>query len=224
MPIDRPLLGCYYDSVELARTTEVNVTRYSGGPAFVAARGASIPRHIEATARDPSWPAQVSLVLEVEDGRVVVDEVTLRRASGPSGTAGITTQSLRSFPLTSIVRQVPKELPLAATLGQDGRSIELLGPGGTVSRIDGVKQSVTPRSQLPRSKALRARELHRIVEAYRAALNDPNIARPRYHVATQLGYSSSYIGKLLNEARRADPPLLGPAPSRGKAGEVAETP
>lgn len=59
--------------------------------------------------------------------------------------------------------------------------------------------------------------LARVVEEYKRAVAAKS-KQPRVVVGVKLGYSSQHIGRLLVEARRAVPPLLGPA-KPGKAGE-----
>ncbi len=65
----------------------------------------------------------------------------------------------------------------------------------------------------------RRRLLERVAEEYRSvALKEKN---PRKVVGDKLGYSAAHIGRLLVEARKTTPPLLGPA-APGKAGEIRE--
>jgi hypothetical protein len=63
--------------------------------------------------------------------------------------------------------------------------------------------------------------LEQVAAEYRQAIKDKH-RDPRNVVAARLGYTPAHIGRLLVEARKATPPLLGPA-SPGRAGEVPAT-
>jgi hypothetical protein len=65
----------------------------------------------------------------------------------------------------------------------------------------------------------RAEVLPQVVAAYRQALANPSTrSHPTQAVADRMNYARGYVSRLLSEARKMDPPLLGPA-RPGQAGE-----
>lgn len=178
-----------------------------------------LPGRIEGAATSTAWPGEVVVVVVVEDGRSVIDEVRVRRAGG---SAGLSAQELRAIPVATIARHIVRVAALPARYEGGRLVVQVLDVDGIPSAAEIIEREA-PRRRVPGSRGTHGEQLVEVVTAYRAALADPTIAHPRAHVANELGYSSSHVGKLLHEARRATPPLLGAAPGRGQPGEITTT-
>jgi hypothetical protein len=195
------------DAVTLVSRSFANLT-------YLPTLKAVIPARIEATTSSSHWSYDVTLVIRVADGQTVVDELRIRRLSEGGD---ISSESLRSVPIASIVRHAVRTAAIPARKEKGQLSIEVFGPDQSTLDVNAVEKAL-PRRRAPRSPAEHRKLLTEVVNAYRVALDDPNVGRPRAHVAQLLGYSNSHIGKLLSEARKLG--LLGPAPGPGRAGEI----
>ena len=159
----------------------------------------------------PSWPLTVLLQLVAEDGRVLVTEVSVR------GAEGLTSDVLRSIPLAHVVRRALDQVAVPARWERGRLVAEVFGPSGKPLPSGAIQRALEPRP--PRSRQHHRALLETVVNEYRQAVA-AGVAHPRKHVAQRLGYSSTYVGKLLHEARTMVQPLLGKAPGPGKAGEI----
>jgi hypothetical protein len=193
----------------------VVVTRNLGGLTYLPNQRAAIPKQVTAVATSPTWKATIDIVIEA--GRPVVENVSVHRVDGGPE---ISSSTLREVPVASIVRNA---LTVAAfpARSEDGQlRLSMLPTEGEESTEGVVGEFLNSQRRAPRSKEGHLELLMKVASEYRKACADPLIKRPRTHVATVLNLSSSYIGKLVSEARRTDPPLLNNAPGPGKAGEV----
>jgi hypothetical protein len=144
----------------------------------------------------------VELVIRIADRRPECE--SFRVNASHEGTA-VTAAALRTIPLASLVEQAFVGIGFPFRFDGDKRV-----PVTTQSVIDG-----------PRSSPRESRDtlLPKVVDAYREALADPNTrSAPTQAVADRLHFARGYVSRLLSEARRMNPPLLGPA-SAGKPGE-----
>lgn len=199
----------------LPKNIGIVVTRNLGDPIYLPNQRAVVSKYITATATSPSWQATVEIV--IEDGRPVVEKVSVQRVDGgPEVSPSI----LRAVPVASIVRNALAIVAKPARFEDGKLRISLFPIEGEISATAEVGRYLNSQRRAPRSKDEHHKLLVEVAREYREACADPNVIRPRTHVATKLGYSSSYIGKLLCEARRTDPPLLNKALGPGKAGEV----
>lgn len=151
-------------------------------------------------------PYEVTITAAIKDRQVTCQELTVKSRDG----SPITATSLREIPVAAMlnmsinmfspyrVDEEGNQVPVQAQSAVDARAAE--------------RGKRTPREEV----------LPKVVEAYRAALANPRTRdRATQAVADQLGYQRGYISRLLSDARKMDPPLLGPA-KRGKSGEWAE--
>lgn len=211
LPLKRGDNMCYFDGMVLLRDTLVIVSRNLGALRYVPALRAVLPSRVEATATSPSWDGEVVLLLVVEEGRVVVDEVRVRRLAGAPG---VSLQVLRAIPVAAIARHAVRVAALPARYEDGKLVVQVIDAEGAPSVAQVVEREM-PRRRVPGTRGTHREQLEEVAAAYRSA-TAAGVTHPRAHVAYELGYSSSHVGKLLHEARRTDPPLLGPAPGRGR--------
>ncbi len=153
----------------------------------------------------------------------------LRRLSvsaSPGDGDGGATLNVRDGALTKLARLVEPWVQLALEYRghQDSGDHHLLDesaptPEAAIARARVALAGVTRRSGTRARGEAKKLLLERVAEEYRLALASGH-KQPRKIVAARLGYSVEHIGRLLVEARRTVPPLLGPA-SPGKAGEAS---
>jgi hypothetical protein len=133
----------------------------------------------------------------------------------------VRTADLRRLPAISTLRQceaMAREAArqILAGVPEEDIVISTAAPAEALRALHRAARK--PARQVARGQE-RAELLARVAAAYRKAVDDGNPV-PREALARQLGYSRAHIGRLLMAARKAQPPLLGPA-RPGKAGETA---
>lgn len=202
----------------LPNDVSVVVSRNLGGLTYLPNQRAAIPKHVTAVATSPSWTATIEIVIET--GRPVVENVSVHRVDGGPE---ISSSTLREIPVASIVRNALTVIAIPAR-SEDGQlRLSMMRVEGEESTESVVGEFLNSQRRVPRSKEGHHELLMKVASEYRKACADPLIKRPRMHVATVLNLSSSYIGKLVSEARRTDPPLLNKAPGPGRSGEIEAT-
>lgn len=174
-----------------------------------------VPRRMSSVTAGGSWPLELTVETVIEDSQVVVDEVRIRR---PAGAPGISTKALRLIPLARIVRSMVDTAAQPARWDDGKLAIEVFGPDDSAIPSAAIQRAMRPEVS-KRSHERHVELMRTVAMLYREALA-ADVPRPRRHVARQMGYSNSYVGKLLFEARRTDPPLLGAAPGVGRSGEI----
>jgi hypothetical protein len=204
----------YLDRMTVSKEMRVSVSRNLGSLIYVPNLRAVLPERIEATATSDSWPGEALLVIVIESGKAIVDEVRLSRP--PSGPA-VTSEALRAVPVASIMRHAVSVAAIPARDENGQLSIEIIGPDGSAQPVAGVEK-LLPRRRPRQSKSQRRQLLTKVAETYREALD--RSAHPGVYVAEILGYSGSHARKLIHDARTEG--LLGPAPGPGRLGESVE--
>lgn len=150
-------------------------------------------------------PLKVTIHVKIVNRRPICERLEVESRDGTP----VTASSLRDIPVAAMIR---KSLEMFEPFRLEGGRRVPVPAQRTVDTLANERQGRKSRDEL----------LPRVVEAYRAALASP-LTRDRatQAVADQLGYQRGYISRLLSDARKMDPPLLGPA-KRGKSGEWAE--
>jgi hypothetical protein len=146
---------------------------------------------------------EVKFSVRIVKRQAVCDSLNIRSLDGSPVTAVV----LRKIPVAAMVSSSIVKMGTPFVL-DDGKRV----PVATQRAVDaraGERAKRTSREQV----------LPQVVQAYRAALANPSTRNSATQaVANQLGYQRGYISRLLSEARKMDPPLLGPA-QKGKSGE-----
>lgn len=143
---------------------------------------------------------KVVLTVRISGGRPMCESMTVSSRDGKPRVTGTT---LRDIPLSALLQQSIEGIGFPYSI-KDERQV----PIGTQTMIDRGKRQ--PKSVI----------LPMVVDAYREACADPaTMNAPTEAVAKRLNYARGHISRLLSEARKTDPPMLGPA-QRGKAGEM----
>ena len=199
----------------VSKTIHVVVSRSLGGLSYLPGRKVVLPDRIEAIATSPSWRADVTVTIAVEDGSALVDEVRIHRHPGAES---ITASTLRAIPVATIARHAVDVAAMPAHFDGGRLSIQLLGSDG-LTGAGSAEPDEVPRRRARLSPEQRNDLLRKVASAYRESLTLSENPRPAVHVAKSLGYSSSHARKLIHEARTEG--ILGPAPGPGRVGEVS---
>jgi hypothetical protein len=182
-------------------------TPLDNSPAEIAA-GIFVPHtryEVEATVNGCKVTARVRIV----NREPICESLTISSVRNGSP---VTASSLRTIPLAGMIRY------------------SLSAVGGFPFSLDGEKrvpiktqESIEARDAESRPKRTpRSDVLPRVVEEYKKALANPSTRDSATQtVANHLHYQRGYVSRLLSEARRTDPPMLGPAKA-GKSGEWLE--
>jgi hypothetical protein len=163
--------------------------------------GVAIPAAFTATIDDSRLPCLLMIDVAMEGLRPVCVRVeATRRAAGPP----LTNANMR-LPLAQLARQAALLIMSKATPGKPGSYG--LDPFAIFEENSEVGKRLRESSK---RAADHQERLRHVADAYRTflAAGDP---APRRATANLLGYKESYIGRLLHEARRTTPPLLGQA-------------
>jgi hypothetical protein len=189
----------------------VKLSWNAGDLRYLPSLGAVVPGRIEAIATTDEWSA--TIVVAIEDGTTVVDEVSLHRVPGGPP---ILAETLRSVRVASIARHAVEVAAMPARRENGRLRMSVLGPDAETLDAEAVAAVLPPpRKRRPASE--HQERLEAVVKAYRTACSDPKVTAPRRTVGRELGYSPGTIGKMLHEARAAG--LLGAA-RPGRAGEI----
>jgi hypothetical protein len=171
--------------------------------------GVVLPTRWRSDFRHSEVHLEVAMIVSIQTGRLACEEMTIaRRDGGPP----ISTAGLRHIPVSALLVKSAWAVAQVEALDDDLHGDD--GTDGAVIRASRVIDRVQP-SKGPLSGLKRDALLGQIAAAYRRALKAGDTA-PRKAVAEEMGYSESYIGKLLVEARRKN--ILGAA-TPGRAGE-----
>lgn len=158
---------------------------------------------------EPGVPYDLRLTIEALHGKVICTAaVVTQREGGPP----IMRSALARLPIDRLLRQA------AIAVGFDPTADSILG-GLSGDMADRVERSMAPARGRRGDPEARQRLLATVATMYRD-LTAAGVSNPKPAIARQLGYSPSYVGSLIGQARRTKPPLLGPAYS-GRAGEAA---
>lgn len=162
---------------------------------------------------DPSVPYAVTVEMDVVGGKPICRRLTAERK--PEGIP-VTRRGLNAIPLAEIVEEIVRRFSLRFEPVGDGR--KRARATTEAERTAGVQAMRPPRGRRRDAESRRAL-IERVAELYQELVNN-KISHPKPVIAEQLGYSTSYIGALVAEARRMTPPLIGKPTGPGRAGNV----
>ena len=174
--------------------------------------GAILMSAIKVDVTDGEEGVQYDLQLEIDvvHGHPVCTVCTIQqRDGGPP----VMRSGLAALPLDRLIRRAVKEAAI------DPEAESLLA-GLPVDRTAALEKGLVPRRGR-RGNPDAQRQLIETVAAMYRDLTGRGVKKPKPQIARALGYSPSYIGALVGEARKTNPPLLGPAHNDGRAGEAA---
>jgi hypothetical protein len=172
-----------------------------------AEQGRAAPASFTATFDGP-----FALTLEVafQDGRPICERLEASRLQGGAPL----TNALARFPIRDLMLEAASQV-----LNEAGNELTmdalLAGPSPSRSGIDEVLRHMRAGERRAKSHS---ELLKRVVTTYRRFIEAGDQA-PRTATAKELQLKATYVGRLLHEARRTKPPLLGPA-EPGRAGEA----
>jgi hypothetical protein len=160
---------------------------------------------------DPRIPYVIKITVGAFEGRLIAESVEIgRQPNGPP----VTGTALRSIPVETYLVEIRRR----AARGHAGLILPRVVEEGSVSWRLGATVEEAARLESAHSKRRSTDEtLRSVVNTYRAALADPDLARrPTEATAEQLGYTRGHVSKVLTNARKLG--LLGEAEA-GRAGE-----
>ena len=148
---------------------------------------------------------EVAITVKIESRQPICESLTITTRDGTP----VNAKALRDIPVSELVR---------SSIDKIGFPFRYEGK----KRVKVPTQAAVNKRTVERAKRNpRAEVLPRVVEAYRQALaNLDTRDSATQTVADQLHYQRGYVSRLLSEARKMDPPLLGPA-KPGRSGEWA---
>jgi hypothetical protein len=176
------------------------------GGAFYATRSIA---HVD----DPGLPYKLEVDIGILYGRPVCLALTATQRDGGSP---VTRSGLNSLPVEQIVREAAARSSVMLRSSENG-SLLLTPPSR--EEVAAVEKSLRPRRGRRGDPEARRALLERVARMYKELVG-AGVQHPKPPIAGELGYSQSYIGAMVAEARKQG--LLGAPPGPGKAGEVVK--
>lgn len=179
------------------------------------AEGLVLPSVMKVAVTDARLPFDLDLQFTLEAGWIVCERFTAQRRAGGSA---ITNADLR-IPIERIGLQAARDIATSAhQVGNDWVLDPTQRPANVGRVLKGMKPtSVAAKHRAPERAKNHQALLRKVVRSYRKCADTRAPART---IGNELGYSESYVKKLLVEARTLE--MLGPA-IPGRSGEAKST-
>jgi hypothetical protein len=163
---------------------------------------------------DATLPYIVTVHLGVAAGKPICRKLTAEQRSGG---APVTRRGLNAIPIGRIIEEVAQRW--AIQINESAKTARF----STTGEKDRIKQSMRPDRGRRGDPDARRLLVERVATLYNE-LVEQQIKHPKPAIAKELGYSASYIGALVAEARASVPPLIAKPTGPGRASAAAPAP